>query len=89
MTVTLNLKPELEAGITAQAQARGMTVEEYRVAVVEGVLLPATQKALSARNGLRHLRRGLPAIARPFPCPNTPSAVMASMKAASTDACPR
>lgn len=29
MTVTLNLKPEVEAGLFAQAQAGGITVEEY------------------------------------------------------------
>jgi hypothetical protein len=46
MTVTLNLKPEIEAGLVAQAQASGMTVEEYLLSVVEGVVLPATQKAL-------------------------------------------
>ncbi|MGD0568873.1 MAG: hypothetical protein ABSA78_10745 [Candidatus Sulfotelmatobacter sp.] len=48
MTVTLNLKPELEAGLLAQAQASGMTVEEYLLSVVEGAVLPAVQKALSA-----------------------------------------
>ncbi len=48
MTVTLNLKPELEAGLVAQAQASGMTVEEYLLSVVEGAVLPAMQKALSA-----------------------------------------
>src|SRR5271157_1091555 len=29
MTVNLKLKPEVEAGLVAQAQASGMTVEEY------------------------------------------------------------
>jgi hypothetical protein len=48
MTVTLNLKPEIEAGLVAQAQASGMTVEEYLLSVVEGAVLPATQEALSA-----------------------------------------
>ena len=48
MTVTLNLKPEVEAGLSAQAQASGMTVEEYLLSVVEGAVLPATQKTLSA-----------------------------------------
>lgn len=48
MTVTLNLKPELEAGISAQARASGMTVEEYLLSVVEGVVLPAVRKATSA-----------------------------------------
>jgi hypothetical protein len=42
MTVTLNLKPEVEAGLFAQARASGMTVEEYLLSMVEGVVLPAT-----------------------------------------------
>ncbi len=46
MTVTLNLKPELEAGLFAQAQASGMTVEEYLPSVVEGAVLPARRKTL-------------------------------------------
>jgi len=29
MTVTLKLKPEVEAGLTAQARASGVSVEEY------------------------------------------------------------
>jgi hypothetical protein len=48
MTVTLNLKPELEAGLFAQAQASGMTVEEYILSVVERAVLPATRMTLSA-----------------------------------------
>jgi hypothetical protein len=47
MTVTLNFKPEIEAGLLAQAQASGMTVEEYLLSMVEGVVLPATKNALS------------------------------------------
>jgi hypothetical protein len=47
MTVTLNLKPELQAGLLAQAQAGGMTVEEYLLSMVEGIVLPATHKELS------------------------------------------
>jgi hypothetical protein len=42
MTVTLTLKPEVEARLAAQAQATGMTVEEYLLSMVEGVVLPAT-----------------------------------------------
>jgi hypothetical protein len=47
MTVTLNLKPEVEAGLLAQAQASGMTEEEYLLSMVEGVVLPAAHKMLS------------------------------------------
>lgn len=35
MTVTLHLKPELEAGLLAEAQAHGMDVERYLQALVE------------------------------------------------------
>jgi len=47
MTVTLNFKPEVEAGLLAQAQASGMTVEEYLLSMIEGVVFPATQKTVS------------------------------------------
>jgi len=47
MTITLNFKPEIEAGLLAQAQAAGMTVEEYLLSMVEGAVLPATTNALS------------------------------------------
>jgi hypothetical protein len=45
MTVTLNLKLEVKAGPLAQAS--GMTVEECLLSMVEGLVLPATQKILS------------------------------------------
>ncbi|HEV2987909.1 MAG TPA: hypothetical protein VG759_05675 [Candidatus Angelobacter sp.] len=47
MTVTLNLKPEVEAGLLAQAQANGMTLEEYLLSMVEGAALSVGQKTLS------------------------------------------
>jgi len=47
VTVTLNLKPEVEAGLVAQAQFSGMTVEEYLLSMVEGVVLPAAPSTLS------------------------------------------
>ncbi|MGH9448464.1 MAG: hypothetical protein ACRD3O_22510, partial [Terriglobia bacterium] len=36
MTVTLHLKPEIEAGLVARAQASGMALEEYLLSLVEG-----------------------------------------------------
>jgi len=48
MTVTLTFKPEVEAELLAQAQTNGMTVEEYLLSMVEGVVLPATPQTLSA-----------------------------------------
>lgn len=47
MTVTLKLKPEVEAGLLAQAQANGMTLEQYLLSMVEGAALSAPEKTLS------------------------------------------
>jgi hypothetical protein len=47
MTVTLTLKPEIEAGLVAQAAIAGMTVEEYLLSMVEGVVRPEPPRALS------------------------------------------
>jgi hypothetical protein len=45
MTITINLKPELEAGLLAQAQAGGKTPEEYLLSMVEGAIMPASGKS--------------------------------------------
>ncbi|HEV3039834.1 MAG TPA: hypothetical protein VHA33_18855 [Candidatus Angelobacter sp.] len=47
MTVTLTLKPEVEAGLQAQAQTQGVSLEEYILSMVEGAVLPAMQRTLS------------------------------------------
>jgi hypothetical protein len=41
MTVTLHLKPQVEAGLLAQARARGMSLEEYLLFLVEEATLQA------------------------------------------------
>ena len=41
MTVTLKLKPEVEAGLLAQAQASGMPLEQFLLFLVESAALPA------------------------------------------------
>jgi len=41
MTVALNLKAEVEAGLLAQAQANGMTLEEYLLSLLEGLAVSA------------------------------------------------
>jgi hypothetical protein len=41
MTVTLHLKPEIEAGLLAQAEASGMALEEYILSLAEGAALQA------------------------------------------------
>ena len=56
MTVTLNLKPEVEAGLVARAQASGTTVEAYVLAMVERALLPEAQSGLGPEEHLRGLR---------------------------------
>jgi hypothetical protein len=47
MTITLKLKPETAAGLLAQAQSKGMRLEEYVLSMVEGAALLAPQKRLS------------------------------------------
>lgn len=47
MTVTLTFKPEVEAGLLAQARTTGMTVEEYLLSMVEEIVLPVTPNTLS------------------------------------------
>jgi len=42
MTVTLHLKPEIEAGLLAQAQASGMALEEYLLSLAEEAALQAS-----------------------------------------------
>ena len=48
MTVTLKLKPEVEAGLLAQAKASAMTLEEYLLSIVEGTVLLKAQEKSSA-----------------------------------------
>ena len=42
MTVTLKLKPEIEAGLLVRAQASGMDLEEYLLSLVEEAAAAAT-----------------------------------------------
>ncbi len=44
MTVTLHLKPGTQAGLAELAQAAGMSVEDYVLAMVEGNLPAQTGK---------------------------------------------
>jgi hypothetical protein len=43
MSITVNLKPEIEAGLLARAQAKGMALEEYLQSIVERDALLAAQ----------------------------------------------
>lgn len=65
MTVTLNLKPEVEAGLLAEAQAAGMTLEGYLLHLVERELSakginqqPSEGSGMVWENGLFIYRTG-------------------------------
>ena len=47
VTVTLTLRPELEAGLLAQARANGMTLEQYLLSLIEGATFSAPKTDLS------------------------------------------
>ena len=50
MTMKLDLKPEIEAGLLAQAQARGLSLEAYLERVLQDAAVsnrPAGRKSLS------------------------------------------
>jgi hypothetical protein len=60
MTLTLHLKPELEAGLIAQAQANGMDLEHHVLSLVEralpsGVLQSYSESGARAE-AVRHMR---------------------------------
>jgi hypothetical protein len=44
-TVTLHLKPDVEAGLIAQAHANGVALEEYLLSLVEEAALPETPES--------------------------------------------
>jgi hypothetical protein len=45
VTVTLTIKPEVEAGLLAKARARGMGLQDYLQAIVEQEALASFKKA--------------------------------------------
>jgi hypothetical protein len=50
MAITLNLRPEVEAGLIAQAQANGMPLEEYLLSMVEGAASTSSRTISSENN---------------------------------------
>jgi hypothetical protein len=48
MTVTLELKPETQAGLSALASAAGMSLEEYVLAMIESTAFSQAPNTLSA-----------------------------------------
>ncbi len=49
MTVTLNLKPEVEADLLERARASGMALEEYLLSIVESAAQPTAQKTAAGK----------------------------------------
>lgn len=45
MTLTLRLTPDLEQRLSAEAQRRGLTVQEYTLQLLKGSLPPASRQA--------------------------------------------
>jgi len=50
MTVTLNLSPEKEAALAAQAQERGLSLEQWMTEVAEQFVQPASIAHLQKTN---------------------------------------
>jgi hypothetical protein len=53
VTVTLHLKPEVEAGLLAQAQASGMVLEDYLLTLVEEAAFSTSSGAASKEREAR------------------------------------
>ena len=66
MTVTIELPPEIEAGLTAQAAAQGISLQQYLRHVLEGQVPPKGQPMTPAeraslwRQGTANLPRTPP-----------------------------
>ncbi len=85
MDITLHLKPELGAGLLAQAQAGGKTLEEYLLSMVESAVTPAAAKPLSPQERADAFEKWAAGHRYTPLFPITPSAVNRSMKAATPD----
>jgi hypothetical protein len=56
--IQIQLRPEVEAQLAAEAQARGMALERYIAEKLSGSE-PASQQAIAAAvDGIRRLRKG-------------------------------
>jgi hypothetical protein len=49
MTVTLNLKPEIEADLSARARASGMPLEQYLLSLVESAAGPTARNVAAGQ----------------------------------------
>jgi len=59
VTVTLHLKPEVEAGLLARAEASGMALEDYILSLAEEAALQATPGAAAQAARAEAVRRML------------------------------
>lgn len=57
MNITLNLKPELEAGLLQRAEALGMTIEEYLVSIIGPAVIPDDKSGLSGEEKAEAFRK--------------------------------
>jgi hypothetical protein len=55
MTMTLDLSADIEAGLLAQARARGLSLKEYLEQVVQGAVSPAPKPRSLNRKSLAQL----------------------------------
>jgi hypothetical protein len=53
MTVTLHLRPEVEAGLLARAQASGMALDEYLLSLAEEAALQASPGGAASAQAVR------------------------------------
>jgi hypothetical protein len=53
MTVTLHLRPEVEAGLLARAQASGMALDEYLLSLAEEAALQASSGSAASAQAVR------------------------------------
>jgi hypothetical protein len=47
MSITINLKPEVEAGLLQRAAASGMTIEDYVLSISSPVAIPEDKSGLT------------------------------------------
>jgi hypothetical protein len=84
MNVTLDLKPEIQAGLMAQAQSSSKTLEEYLVSMLEGAV-ESVQVVMTAEQRAAEFEAGRPAIVPLLPYQTTRSAPTPSMMSATAD----
>jgi hypothetical protein len=53
MRVTLNLSPEIEAGLLSRAQESGLALEEYLLTIVEEVAMPSVKQEAASPDEAR------------------------------------